>query len=94
MSAWYIFSSLGFYPVDPGSPFYALGSPNIKEAIIHFENGKTLRIVTKNQSKENIYVKSVTINGTLLNGTTLNHDQLMKGGEIVFEMSNTPLLNE
>ncbi len=60
MSAWYIFSSLGFYPVTPGSPYYALGSPNIKEAIIHLENGKTLKIIAKNQGKENVYVKGVS----------------------------------
>ena len=63
MSAWYIFSSLGFYPVTPGSLNYALGSPLIKEAVIHLENGEDLSIIANNQSKENIYVKSVTVNG-------------------------------
>ena len=53
MSAWYIFSCLGFYPVTPGSPYYAIGSPNVKEATIHLGNGKTLKIIAKNQSKEN-----------------------------------------
>jgi len=90
MSAWYIFSSLGFYPVTPGSPYYALGSPNIKEAIIHFENGKSLKIVAKNQSRENVYVKSVSLNGETLKETNLNHNQIVNGGEIIFEMSNTP----
>ncbi len=90
MSAWYIFSSLGFYPVTPGSQYYALGSPNVKEAVIHFENGKSLKIVAKNQSRENIYVKSVSFNGEMLKGTNLNHNKLISGGEMVFEMSNFP----
>ena len=90
MSAWYIFSSLGFYPVTPGSPNYALGSPLVKEAKIHLENGKELLIKTKNQSDENVYVKSVTVNGVKLIGTLLSHQDLMNGGEIVFEMSNLP----
>ena len=90
MSAWYIFSSLGFYPVTPGSPYYALGSPLVKEAIIHLNNGKTLKITAANQSKDNVYVKSVTVNGSVLEGTQLSHNDIINGGEIVFEMSDTP----
>ncbi|SEC53933.1 alpha-1,2-mannosidase, putative [Tenacibaculum sp. MAR_2009_124] len=88
MSAWYIFSSLGFYPVTPGSPNYAIGSPNIKEATINLENGKTLKIIANNQSKENVYVKSVTVNGKKLEGLLLSHQDIANGGEIVFEMTN------
>ena len=62
MSSWYIFSSLGFYPVTPGSNRYALGSPLVKNAILNLENGKTLLISTENQSKENVYVSKLTIN--------------------------------
>ncbi|MGB1308376.1 MAG: GH92 family glycosyl hydrolase [Oceanihabitans sp.] len=87
MSAWYIFSSLGFYPVTPGSTNYALGSPLVKEAIIHLENGNTLLIKAKNQSQKNIYVKQVFINGKKLEGNLLSHNDIIKGGEIVFEMS-------
>jgi len=90
MSAWYIFSALGFYPVTPGSPNYALGSPLVKEAIIHLKNGKTLTIKVKNQSKENVYIKSVSINGKLLQGTMLKHSDIINGGEIIFEMNNIP----
>lgn len=90
MSAWYVFSALGFYPVTPGSPNYALGSPLVKEAIIHLNNGKTLTILANNQSEENVYVKSVLVNGKRLNGTTLTHDDIMNGGQIVFEMDNAP----
>ena len=88
MSAWYIFSSLGFYPVTPGSPHYALGSPLVKEAKIHLDNGKTLTIKANNQSWENVYVQSVSVNGKTLDGTLLSHQDIMKGGEIIFEMRN------
>jgi predicted alpha-1,2-mannosidase len=86
MSAWYIFSSLGFYPVTPGSDEYALGSPNIKEAIIHLANGNTLTIKTKNQSQENVYVKKVTLNGKELKNHHVKHRDLMEGGVMEFEM--------
>lgn len=90
MSAWYIFSSLGFYPVTPGSPNYALGSPLVKEAKIHLDNGKTLTIIANNQSKDNVYVQSVSVNGKTLEGNLLSHQDIMNGGELVFEMSATP----
>ena len=88
MSAWYIFSSLGFYPVTPGSTDYALGSPLIKEAIIHLNNGKTLTIKATNQSKDNVYVKSVYVNGKEIKGSLLSHNDIINGGEIIFEMVN------
>jgi predicted alpha-1,2-mannosidase len=91
MSAWYIFSSLGFYPVTPGSPLYAIGSPLVKEAKIHLDNGKKMIIKAENQSKENVYVKSITVNGKILSGTLLSHQELMNGGKIIFEMSNSPI---
>ncbi len=87
MSAWYIFSSLGFYPVLPGSGEYALGSPLVKKATIYLENGKTFTVNTKNQSPENIYVKNITLNGTEHNSLTLSYKDIMKGGNIVFTMS-------
>ncbi|MGC1632086.1 MAG: GH92 family glycosyl hydrolase [Gelidibacter sp.] len=90
MSAWYIFSSLGFYPVTPGAPEYALGSPLVQEAKIHLDNGKTLTITTKNQGKKNIYVNQVTVNGKLIKGTSITHHDIMMGGEMVFEMSSKP----
>ena len=91
MSAWYIFSALGFYPVTPGSIYYALGSPLVKEAKIHLDNGNELIIKAKNQSNDNMYVSSVTINGKKLTGTLLSHQEIMNGGKIIFEMSNSPI---
>ncbi len=90
MSAWYIFSSLGFYPVTPGSADYAIGSPLVKEAILHLENGKDLTIIVKNQSEDNIYVNQVTVNGSVLNDVTISHNDIINGGEIIFEMQSTP----
>jgi predicted alpha-1,2-mannosidase len=90
MSAWYIFSSLGFYPVTPGTAEYALGSPMVKKATIHLENGKTLTIKANNQSRDNVYVRSVSVNGRMLDGTMLSHSDVINGGDIVFEMSNVP----
>ncbi len=90
MSAWYIFSSLGFYPVTPGSAEYALGSPLFKKATLHLRNGKTLNIIAKNQSSDNFYVKSVSINGEKIQGNIITHKDIIDGGELVFEMSNTP----
>ncbi len=88
MSAWYIFSSLGFYPVTPGSLNYALGSPLIKEAVIHLENGKDLSIIANNQSKKNIYVKSVTVNGIAIKENLISHTDIENGGTLIFEMTN------
>ncbi len=90
MSAWYIFSSLGFYPVTPGSNQYAIGSPIIEEAKITFENGKSLFIKVKNQSKDNVYVDKVIIGGKVIDRLFITHDEIIKGGEIIFEMSNSP----
>jgi predicted alpha-1,2-mannosidase len=87
MSAWYILSALGFYSVTPGSSNYTLGSPLVKEAIITFPNGKTTNIVARNQSTENIYVSSVTVNGEKVENNTLTHKELTSCGEIIFEMA-------
>ena len=90
MSAWYVFSSLGFYPVTPGSPYYAVGSPLVKSAIINLENGNVLKIKTINQSRENVYIKSIVFNGEEINDLTLDHNEMTKGGELIFEMSDKP----
>jgi len=80
MSAWYVFSSLGFYPVCPGKPEYEIGTPLFSRASIHLENGKTFTIIAHNLSKENIYVKSIKYNGKNMNNYTLPHDMIMDGG--------------
>ena len=90
MSAWYIFSALGFYPVLPGSDEYSVGSPMVKKAIIHFENGNTLTINTVNQSKENVYVEKLELNDKTIPGHSLMHSDLIKGGTLTFYMSDKP----
>ena len=90
MSAWYLFSALGFYPVCPGSDRYALGSPLVEEAVIALENGRQLRIRALEQSEENIYVKEVTFNGKRIDHFELPHKMLTEGGELVFLMSASP----
>ena len=87
MSAWYLFSALGFYPVNPANGQYILGSPEVEDAVIHLPNDKTFYIKTKNQSKENVYVKSVSLNGKKLDNFYITHQQIMEGGELIFEMS-------
>ncbi|MET3026831.1 GH92 family glycosyl hydrolase [Flavobacterium sp. UW10123] len=93
MSAWYIFSSLGFYPVAPGSDEYALGSPLLKNAILNLENGKTFEVETVNQSDKNVFVSKVLLNGKELSRPFLKHEDVMNGGKITFYMSNKPNKN-
>lgn len=88
MSAWYIFSSLGFYPVAPGSEQYALGSPGVREAAVSLGNGKTLRVIARNQGKKNVYVSKVELNGKVLDRPFVNHRDLMEGGVLTFHMSS------
>ncbi|UJF30621.1 GH92 family glycosyl hydrolase [Kaistella sp. 97-N-M2] len=88
MSAWYIFSALGFYPVLPGSDEYQFGSPNVKSAKINLENGKILTIKTQNQAEKNVYVSKITVNGKEVKNHILKHADIANGGEIVFIMSS------
>ncbi|MDP5200025.1 GH92 family glycosyl hydrolase [Flavobacterium sp. DG2-3] len=90
MSAWYIFSSLGFYPVAPGSDEYALGSPLLKNAVLNLENGKTFEVATVNQSDKNVFVSKVLLNGKELFKPFLKHEDVMNGGKITFYMTSKP----
>jgi predicted alpha-1,2-mannosidase len=94
MSAWYLFSSLGFYPVAPGSEFYVLGSPLVKSATLFLPNGNQLRIVAKNQSRKNCYVKSIRLNGKAFSDIKISHQLLQQGGLLEFEMSSRPYPNQ
>jgi predicted alpha-1,2-mannosidase len=90
MSAWYIFSSLGFYPVAPGSEDYALGSPAIKEANLNLENGNTFKIIAENQSDINVFVDKVELNGKVLTKPSITHSDIINGGELKFYMTSEP----
>jgi len=87
MSAWYIFSTIGFYPVAPGSDVYQIGSPAVNAATIHLENAKTFSIVAKNQSDKNVYVQKIELNGKPLNRLYITHKEIMNGGKLVLYMS-------
>ena len=89
-SAWYVFSALGFYPVCPGSDQYILGSPLFQSVEIDLENGKTLKIQSTDNGKGNRYIEEMKLNGMQYTKNYLNHDDLMKGGEITFKMSALP----
>jgi predicted alpha-1,2-mannosidase len=91
MSAWYIFSALGFYPVAPGTDQYWFGSPVVKDAAVHLENGNTFSVEAISQSDKNVYVKKVTLNGILLNRRYITHAEIMNGGKLVFYMSAKPI---
>jgi len=86
MSAWYLFSSLGFYPVCPGSDQYSIGSPMVKSATLKLENGKTLVIEAVNQSAENVHVSKVLVNGVNIRRNYLTHKEITDGGKITFYM--------
>jgi len=90
MSAWYVFSALGFYPLAMGSPTYAIGSPLFTKATVHLKNGRKLVIRAPGNSDRNVYVQSVRVNGKRHDKTWLSHDVLARGGEIVFEMGPRP----
>jgi predicted alpha-1,2-mannosidase len=87
MSAWFLFSSMGFYPMAPGSLNYELGSPAVVNATLNLESGKTFRITTKNQSAKNVYVSKVILNGKVLDRTYITHSEITNGGDLQFIMS-------
>jgi predicted alpha-1,2-mannosidase len=93
MSAWYIFSSLGFYPFAPGSNQYQLGSPSVQYASVKLANGKRFTIEAKDQNDQNVYVQKVLLNGKQLNRHYLTHDEIIQGGTVIFYMTNTPTKN-
>ena len=90
MSAWYIFSALGFYPVCPGDLQYFIGTPLYKKAVLNLENGKQFVVTSNNNSAENKYIQSATLNGKPYNNLYINHDEIMAGGELHFEMGPKP----
>jgi predicted alpha-1,2-mannosidase len=90
MSSWYIFSSMGFYPVNPANGIYTIGSPILKSAEISLSNGKVFHMSIKNAGKANIYIQSVKLNGKLYNKTYITQGDIMAGSSIEFIMSKKP----
>lgn len=92
MSAWYIFSAMGFYPVTPASGSYALGTPVFNEVKMHLENGKTFTITAKNLKAQNFYVQGMQLNGASYANTFIKNEDIEQGGTMVFEMGDQPNL--
>lgn len=90
MSAWYIFSSLGFYPVCPGSNQYVIGNPSVNKASLNLENGKQFVVTAQNLSDKNIYIQRILLNGMPLTTFVLNHEDIMNGGTLEFVMGARP----
>jgi predicted alpha-1,2-mannosidase len=90
MSAWWVFSALGFYPLQMGSPYYAIGSPLFTKATVHLENGEDLVINAPANSPENVYVQGVTVNGQAYDKTYMPHDLLSGGAVLDFAMGPAP----
>ncbi|MEA1875877.1 MAG: GH92 family glycosyl hydrolase [Bacteroidota bacterium] len=90
MSAWYIFSALGFYPVTPGLPEYTIGAPLFKDVSLVLDDGKEFRIIAPNRNLENIYVQSIKLNGVPLQRGYITHSEIMSGGILEFDMGSTP----
>jgi len=90
MSAWYIFNSLGFYPVAPGSNTYVIGSPSVKKAVMHLSNGNNFTVLADNLSDENVYIQSARLNGKDWNKPYIIDDALESGGTLEFVMGPKP----
>ena len=91
MSAWYVMSAAGFYPVAPGSPEYAFGTPLFPQMIYKLENGKSFTIRAKNVSPQNIYIASAKLNGQPYKMSFITHEDVMRGGVLEFTMADTPV---
>jgi predicted alpha-1,2-mannosidase len=89
-SAWYVFSALGFYPVSPGTGEYVFGSPLFDRVTLKFENGKELTIDARENSSSNVYIKDVKFRGKTVNTNYITHDELLKGGTLIFRMAENP----
>ena len=89
MSAWYVMSAMGFYPVTPASGYYVIGVPHFDEMTVNLENGKTFTVTAKNLSRENRYIESVKLNGKPLNRSYIYFDEVHNGGKLEFIMTNS-----
>jgi predicted alpha-1,2-mannosidase len=90
MSAWYVFSALGFYPVCPGEPNYVTGSPLFDQATLLLPKNKTFAVTARNNGPLELYIRSATLNGQTLDRTYISHQEIVSGGEVSFQMSSQP----
>ena len=90
MSAWYLFSAMGFYPFDPANGKYVLGAPQIEQMTLHLNGGKTFTVKALGLSEQNKYVKEVRLNGRPVEGICISHEDIISGGILEFDMTDTP----
>lgn len=90
LSAFFVFSAMGFYPITPGIPEYQIGSPLFSRIKIHLQNGKTFNVIANNNSRANKYVQSAKLNGKEIEGTVITHQDIIDGGTLVLEMGDKP----
>jgi predicted alpha-1,2-mannosidase len=97
ISAWFVFTALGFYPVDPTSQTYILGSPFLDKVTLHlnpkFAKGRDFTVIAKNNSPENVYIQSATLNGKPLTRSWISNDEIVAGGKLVLQMGPEPNKN-
>ncbi|WP_025229515.1 GH92 family glycosyl hydrolase [Fimbriimonas ginsengisoli] len=90
MSAWYVFSALGFYPVNPANGVYAIGSPAVDQAKIRLDGGRSFTVVAENNGSKNPFVQSATLNGKPFNRCWIGHQEILKGGTLKLVMGPKP----
>jgi predicted alpha-1,2-mannosidase len=90
MSAWFVLSAMGFYPVTPAIGYYTIGSPLFEEITIHLENGNDFHIYARNNNTSNIYIQGAKLNQRTYKKSFITHNDLIKGGKLVFEMDSQP----
>jgi len=93
MSSWYVFSALGFYPVNPAQGVYAFGSPIVDAATLNLESGNKFIVKTKNNSPQNKYIQTIELNGEVIERNYIKHSEIMNGGTLIFTMGNLPNKN-
>ncbi len=93
MSAWYVFSAMGFYPVCPGKPVYAIGSPLFNKVVLHLKGDKTFTIIAKDNSNKNMYIQSARMNGKKLNKPLIKNEDILDGGTLELQMGPEPNRN-
>ncbi len=93
MSSWYVFSALGFYPVNPAQGVYAFGSPIIDAATLNLENGKIFTVEAINNSSDNMYIQTIELNGKIIERNYIEHSEIMDGGTLIFTMGKLPNKN-
>jgi putative alpha-1,2-mannosidase len=90
MSAWYVFSAMGFYPLNPASAEYVIGSPSFTRVTLRLPNGKTFEIAARGNDAKNVYIESARLNGEPLAAPLITYDEIEAGGKLEFVMGPKP----